>query len=260
MRNRRISLAGTAVLAALAAIGCPRSPPPPEPNPSLRDLSDSVREIEAVRAEKRELTQKIRDLTRAHEALQGELARVRAAEAEGRSRDEARIRSLMAQAAELEEQLVAAQRRTDAEAGDPGPEGLRRLFLTAVRRRDRAAIESLVDWEGFVEAALRGDAASGAGGEKAVAEFRALPEDARKERLGRAREQFLTFLLGEEGPRLESADPSGDSGFLRSRVLDRPDGTVWDVLLRKAGVGWKVVGMVRGQSPPETTGEETKEE
>jgi len=260
MRDRRASIAGAAMLAALAAWGCPRSPRPPEPGTSLRDLSDSVREIEAVRAEKRELTQKIRELTRAHDALQAELARVRAAESEGRTRDEARIRSLTAQTAELEEQLAAAQGRTDAEAGDPGPDGLRRIFLTAVRRRDRAAIESLVDWEGFADAALRGAAGTASEGEKAVAEFRALPEDARKERLDHAREQFLSFLLGEEGPRLESADPAGDTGFLRSRIRDKPDGTAWDVLLRKARVGWKVVGMVRGPAPPEAPAEETKQE
>ncbi|MCU0722457.1 MAG: hypothetical protein MUC63_02375 [Planctomycetes bacterium] len=245
--HRRAIIWGAA-LAALAAGGCPRSggnagPPAPA-------LAEALRENEALRAERRDLALKSRDLARARDALQAELERARVREAEARAAGEAALGPLRARVAELERELQQAQGTAEAEAADPGPEGLKRLFLTAVRRRDREATASLVDWEGFVEAALRSASATEADGDKALADFRAQPAEARKERIERARAEFLSFLFGERGPRLDGAEAAPEGGFLRSRVRDDSRG-LWDVILRKTGTTWKVVGMVRQPVPAE---------
>lgn len=181
-------------------------------------------------------------------ALRKELdaARVAAQETPG---GVARVRGLEERVRQLELELQAALETVPGPDSDPGPGDLARVFLTAVQRRDRDALETLVDWEGLLEVALQAAAETPEEGRRSVEEFRTLPEDDRRSQGERARQEFLDLVLGNRGPRLAGSAFFGQPqhGVLRYRSPDESAGVSWDVLVRKGGGGWRIVGLVRNE-------------
>ncbi|MHC4599827.1 MAG: hypothetical protein ACYS47_12550 [Planctomycetota bacterium] len=253
MRIRALSI--TAVLLLLAA-GCS-----PRGGRSTRDSHDdfakSVREIERLRAENRQLRKEIRDSSRNIEKLR--------AAVEGSSQSSSPISEETAERiADLEARVTALQARlaevesggTSAERDTPGPDDIARLFIEGVRRRDRKAVESVVDWRGLLEAVLREGARTPEEADRALEDFRELSPEAQKIQIEETREEFLDLVFGPRGPNFTPTRlwAKGDPEALRYRVADDTQGGSWNILLNRSGGSWKVTGVVR-EAPVPSSGQ-----
>ncbi|MHC5039311.1 MAG: hypothetical protein ACYTHM_18545 [Planctomycetota bacterium] len=245
----------------LFLLGCP---PKEEKGSSktLEDLSASLREIENLRAENRRLRKEMRDRTNTLESLQAKLQALEES-LQGGDSEEARdrIRELNERIRTLEADLEQARRTASPEVPGPDPDEIARVFLSAIRRGDRKVVDSVVDWEGLLETALRASAPTPREGGEAVEAFRALEGQAREDRVERARTGFFDFLQRGNVPSF-ATDPlrlDGGSSVLRVRFTESGVTDPWDVLLASRGGSWKVVGLVRVALPPPATPERTGE-
>jgi len=248
--------------ALLLPAGCP-SRPKPGPG-SLKDFTAAMREIEGLRSENRFLRKDLRDLSLSLDALRGEMEALRKGNGPAKEQDPARVRLLSEQVLHLQEELDRSRESAASIDPGPGPDGVARLFLEAIRKRDRKSIDALMDWNALVETAIRSTAETIQEGERAMNEYRAQSAGVRASQSERARRSFFTLAFGDQGPRLPYSAlwNQPGRGILRYRASDEQAGMSWDVLIRRSGRAWKVVGLVRHEPLPvePEAGEEDNEE